>query len=289
GIITDDHHGNAKILKVNAFRIHEELNKAKIVIVAGFQGVSTAKEITTLGRGGSDTSAVALACYLQAQHCEIYTDVAGVYSADPRIVRNARLLPEISFMDMLALAYNGSKVLHPRAVEFASKYKVPVEVKSSFTFAPGTMIKNEESPKDKTMETIQVTAIAHKENILRYLIPLDEKAHTLLNKWQNEVFKITVQGEALELYIEDKYESEIDYLLTESGYDELSKDHNWGFVILIGLGLAADPAFMARVLKLTQTIDIKRISHGERSLELILPTQQVAKTLVLLHQEFFGE
>lgn len=289
GIITDDHHGNAKILKVNAFRIHEELNKDKIVIVAGFQGVSMAKEITTLGRGGSDTSAVALACYLHAQHCEIYTDVAGVYSADPKIVPQARLLTEISFMDMLALAYSGSRVLHPRAMEFASKYKVPVEVKSSFTFAPGTMIKNEESPKDKTMETIQVTAIAHKDNILRYLIPLDEKAQILLNKWQNEVFKINVQDEVLELYIEAKYESEIDHLLAESGYNELSKDQNWGFVILIGLGLAADPAFMAKIMKLTEAIDIKRISHGERSLELILPTQQVAKTLVLLHQEFFGE
>lgn len=289
GIITDDHHGNAKILKVNAFRIHEELNKEKIVIVAGFQGVSTAKEITTLGRGGSDTSAVALACYLEAQHCEIYTDVAGVYSADPRIVPTARLLPEISFMDMLALAYSGSKVLHPRAVEFASKYKVPVEIKSSFTFAPGTMIKNEESPKDKTMERLQVTAIAHKEDILRYLIPPDAKAQLLLNKWQYDVFKINMQDDVLELYIEAKYESDIDYLLAESGYEKVAKDRDLGFVILIGLGLAADPAFIARVLKLTGAVDIKRISHGERSLELMLPTKQVAKTLVLLHQEFFGE
>lgn len=285
GIITDDHHGNAKILKVNAFRIHEELAKEKIVIVAGFQGVSTGKEITTLGRGGSDTSAVALACYLGAERCEIYTDVAGVYSADPRIVPQAKLLPEIGYLDMLALAYNGSKVLHPRAVEFASKYKVPVEVKSSFTFAPGTMIKNEESPKDIAMEKLQVNAIAHKEDILRYLIPSDEKALLLLNKWQNEIFKITMQDKVLELYIEAKYEPEIDYLLAESGYDMVSKDRDLGFVILIGSGLAADPAFMAKIIKLTGASDVKRISHGERSLELILPTGQVAKTLVLLHQE----
>ncbi|MDD3563792.1 MAG: aspartate kinase, partial [Candidatus Cloacimonetes bacterium] len=184
GIITDDHHGNAKILKVNAFRIHEELAKDKVVIVAGFQGVSLGKEITTLGRGGSDTSAVALACYLGAERCEIYTDVAGVYSADPRIVPQAKLLPEISYLDMLALAYSGSKVLHPRAVEFASKYKVPVEVKSSLSFAPGTIIKNEESPKDIAMEELQVNAIAHKENILRYQIPPDAKALLLLNNWK---------------------------------------------------------------------------------------------------------
>ena len=289
GIITDGRHGNAKILKVNAFRIHEELSKDKIVIVAGFQGVSTDKEITTLGRGGSDTSAVALACYLQAERCEIYTDVAGIYSADPRLVPQAKLLGEIGYLDMLALAYNGSKVLHPRAVEFASKYKVPVEVKSSFTFAPGTMIKNEESPKDIAMEELQVNAIAHKENILRYLIPPDAKALLLLNKWQCDIFKINMQNDVLELYVEAKYESEIDYLLGESGYTEFAKDRDWGFVILIGLGLAADPTFMAKVMKLTEDIDIKRISHSERSLELMLPTQEVAKTLALLHQELFGE
>jgi aspartate kinase len=286
GIITDDHHGNAKILKVNAFRIHEELAKDKVVIVAGFQGVSTGKEITTLGRGGSDTSAVALACYLGAERCEIYTDVAGVYSADPRIVPKAKLLPEISFLNMLALAYNGSKVLHPRAVEFACKYKVPVEVKSSHTFAPGTMIKNDESTEDIAMEELQINAIAHKENILRYLIPPDAKALLLLNNWKNEIFKISRQDDVLELYIEAKYEPEIDYLLAESGYEEVSKDRDLGFVILVGLGLAADPAFMARVMKLTEDNEVKRITHGERSLELMLPTQQVAKTLALLHQEF---
>lgn len=286
GIITDDHHGNAKILRVNAFRIHEELAKDKVVIVAGFQGVSLGKEITTLGRGGSDTSAVALACYLGAERCEIYTDVPGVYSADPRIVPQARLLPEISFLDMLALAYSGSKVLHPRAVEFACKYKVPVEVKSSLTFAPGTMIKNEESPKDIAMEELQINAIAHKENILRYQIPPDAKALLLLNNWKNEIFKINLQDDVLELYIEAKYEPEIDYLLKASGYDEVSKDRDLGFVILVGLGLAADPAFMARVMKLTTDNEVKRISQGERSLELMLPTQQVAKTLALLHQEF---
>ena len=286
GIITDDHHGNAKILKVNAFRIHEELAKDKVVIVAGFQGVSLGKEITTLGRGGSDTSAVALACYLGAERCEIYTDVAGVYSADPRIVPKAKLLPEISFLNMLALAYNGSKVLHPRAVEFACKYKVPVEVKSSHTFAPGTMIKNDESTEDIAMEELQINAIAHKENILRYLIPPDAKALLLLNNWKNEIFKISRQDDVLELYIEAKYEPEIDYLLAESGYEEVSKDRDLGFVILVGLGLAADPAFMARVMKLTEDNEVKRITHGERSLELMLPTQQVAKTLALLHQEF---
>jgi aspartate kinase len=289
GIITDDHHGNARILKVNAFRIHEELAKSKVVIVAGFQGVSTSKEITTLGRGGSDTSAVALACFLGAKKCEIYTDVNGVYTADPRIVPNAGFIREIGYLDMLALAYSGSKVLHPRAVEYAYKYKVPVEVKSSYSFAAGTMIINEESPKDSAMEERQVNAIAHKEDILRYRIEPDAKALLLLNKWHHEIFKINLQDQALELYIEAKYETEIDYLLSDSGYDQLSKDRNLGFVILVGLGLAADPAFTAKVMKLTEHNHVERISHSERSLELMLPTTQVAKTVALLHQEFFGE
>lgn len=139
------------------------------------------------------------------------------------------------------------------------------------------------------MEELQVNAIAHKENILRYLIPPDAKALLLLNKWQCDIFKINMQNDVLELYVETKYESEIDYLLGESGYTEFAKDRDWGFVILIGLGLAADPTFMAKVMKLTEDIDIKRISHSERSLELMLPTQEVAKTLALLHQELFGE
>lgn len=288
GIITDDHHGNARILRVNAFRIHEELAKEKVVIVAGFQGVSTSKEITTLGRGGSDTSAVALACYLGASKCEIYTDVAGVYSADPRIVPQAQFIGEIGYLDMLALSYNGSKVLHPRAVEFAYRYKVAVEVKSSFTFEPGTLIKQEESPKDPHMEERKVNAIAHKDNILRYRLAPDTGVLQLLEKWHYEIYKINLYEAALELYIEEKYESELDYMLQESGIPTPDKSRDIGFVNLVGLGLAADPAFMAKVLRLCANSHLQRISHSCRTLELMLPAPQVAKTIALLHQEFFG-
>ncbi|MDY0319050.1 MAG: aspartate kinase [Candidatus Cloacimonadaceae bacterium] len=289
GIITDDHHGNAKILKVNAFRIHEELAKDKIVIVAGFQGVSTSKEITTLGRGGSDTSAVALACYLGADKCEIFTDVDGVFTADPRIVPHAKFIPEIGYLDMLALSYSGSKVLHPRAVEFAYRYKVPVEVKSSISFAPGTMISNDEIVKDSPMEERNISAIAHKENILRYQIEPSANALLLLDKWHHEVFKLNMLKQVVEIYIEEKYESEIDYLLKESGIEVLGKERNIGFVILVGLGMAADPAFMAKILRLCEECRIERLSHSERSLELMLPSALVARTVTILHHEFFGE
>jgi len=289
GIITNNHHGNAKIMKVNAFRIHEELAKDKIVIVAGFQGVSSDKEITTLGRGGSDTSAVALACYLGANKCEIYTDVDGVYSADPKIVPQAGFIKEIGYADMLALAYSGSKVLHPRAVEFACKYKVPVEIKSSFTFAEGTMIRAEESPKESLMEDRHVSAIAHKDNIMRYNLLPNADAVELLQVWHHEIFKIAKLEQSLELYVEAKYESDIDYLMQQHGIQPLSKEGGIGFVILVGLGLAADPAFVAQVMKLCKDYHVMRISHSERSLELMLPVEHVAKAVAALHHELIGE
>jgi len=289
GIITDNHHGNAKILKVNAFRIHEELVKDKIVIVAGFQGVSTTKEITTLGRGGSDTSAVALACYLGADKCEIFTDVKGVYTADPRIVPGASFIKEIGYANMLALAYNGSKVLHPRAVEFACKYHVPVEVKSSFTFEDGTMIRAEESPKESLMEDRHVSAIAHKEAVMRYCLELDDKTVDLLKIWHHEIFKIVGLEHSLELYVETKYESEIDHLLGQESISPISKEDGIGFVILVGLGLAADPAFVATVVQSCKGMGLKRISHSERSLELMLPAENVAETVRILHHELIGD
>lgn len=288
GIITDDKHGNAKILKVNAFRIHEELAKDKVVIVAGFQGVSLGKEITTLGRGGSDTSAVALACYLGADKCEIYTDVNGVYTADPRIVPQAKFIPEIGYGDMLALSYNGSKVLHPRAVEFAYKYKVPVEVKSSFTFEQGTMIQQEENPRNDAMEERSVTAIAHKDNIIRYNILCDSKIRRALNEWHHEVFKFAMLEDRLEMYIEDKYEAEIDYILEQYSVLNPTKDRDLGFVILVGLGLAQDTSMLSKVLQLCEGKQLMRVMHSERSLELMLPAHHVAEVVTILHNEFFG-
>jgi len=140
GIITDSKHTRARIVDVKAFRISEELSKNRIVIVAGFQGVSSSKEITTLGRGGSDTTAVALASAFGAKECEIFTDVEGVFSADPKIVPRARKLDSISFEEMLELAASGAGVLHHTAVELAYKYGVPLHVRSSFSSERGTVV-----------------------------------------------------------------------------------------------------------------------------------------------------
>ncbi len=286
GIITDDHHGNARILNVNAFRILSELEKGKIVIVAGFQGVSLQKEITTLGRGGSDTSAVALAGYLKADKCEIFTDVEGVYSADPRVVERPRLLASIDPDIMLTLAYGGSKVIHPRAVEFALKYGIPVEVKSSFSFQPGTMLKKNT---ETNMELRVINAIAHKEDLLRYLLPGSEVLTSLLKSWSFEIFRYYLEAERLELIVEAKYENEIDYLLGSHGISPLSKETGIGFVIPVGVGINLDPGFLARILEICAGMELIRVNHTERSIELMMPSRQVKECVRLLHNAFIGE
>src|SRR5215212_11663752 len=157
GIVTDTSHTKARILDVRADRIRAALDEGHIVLVAGFQGVSTAADVTTLGRGGSDTTAVALAAALGADVCEIYTDVQGVFSADPRIVPNARKLPVLSFEEMLEMSASGAGVLQLRSVEYARNHGVRIHCRSSFEDGAGTVIQDE----DQTMERPLVTAVTH--------------------------------------------------------------------------------------------------------------------------------
>src|SRR5204863_5384022 len=163
GIITDTRHGNAKIIDIRPGRIQEALTAGNVVIVAGFQGVSTAYDVTTLGRGGSDTTAVALAAALGADRCEVYTDVAGVFSADPRIVPDARKLPVLSFEEMLEMSASGAGVLQLRSVEYARNHGVRIHCRSSFTEEPGTFVVGEE----ETMERPLITAVTHSRDEAR--------------------------------------------------------------------------------------------------------------------------
>ncbi|MEN6664454.1 MAG: aspartate kinase [Phycisphaerae bacterium] len=163
GMITDEAHTKARIHRIDAKRIHDQLNAGKIVIIAGFQGVTAAGHVTTLGRGGSNVTLVAVAAAVKAEVCENYTDVDGVYTADPRIVPNARKIERISYDEMLELSSQGFNVLHNRAVEFAKKYDVPIHVRSSLNTNKGTMIVAE----TQSMERIVVSGVALKENIAR--------------------------------------------------------------------------------------------------------------------------
>ena len=160
GILTDTVYGKARIQRIETEKIERALDEGQIVVVAGFQGVTADDDITTLGRGGSDTTAVALAAALKAEVCEIYTDVDGVYTADPNVVPEARLLDRVSYEEMLELASSGAKVLQSRAVEFAAKYGVPVHVRSSFKPDPGTMVVKE----DARMEEVVVRGMAYDRN-----------------------------------------------------------------------------------------------------------------------------
>ena len=161
GIITDTIHTKAKILEVKGDRVRDALAEGKVVVVAGFQGVSTDSEITTLGRGGSDTTAVALAAALNADVCEIYTDVTGVFSADPRIAPQARKLSHLQFDEMLEMAGVGSKVLALRSVEFARNHNVPIHVRSSFTWEHGTWVSTEKSQGENSMEEPIISGVVH--------------------------------------------------------------------------------------------------------------------------------
>ena len=166
GIKTDRAHSRARIIDIKTDRLKQELERGRCVIVTGFQGVTDEGDVTTLGRGGSDTSAVALACALEAPRCEIYTDVDGVYTADPRVVPDARQLKEIGYEEMLELATRGARVMHPRAVELGEAYSVPIEVRSSFHDRPGTLIHG-----DATMEIRKrVRAIAHDMDVAKITV-----------------------------------------------------------------------------------------------------------------------
>ncbi|HRB03914.1 MAG TPA: aspartate kinase, partial [Ilumatobacteraceae bacterium] len=160
GIITDTSHGKAKILEVKGDRVREALADGKVCVVAGFQGVSTAKEITSLGRGGSDTTAVALAASLNADSCEIYTDVTGVFTADPRLVPQARKLVHVNFDEMLEMAGAGSRVLALRSVEFARNHNVPIHVRSAFTWELGTWVTSQEPTMEDPIISGVVTDIS---------------------------------------------------------------------------------------------------------------------------------
>jgi aspartate kinase len=165
GILTDNVHTKARLIDIKGGDIHDQLNQGKVVIVAGFQGVNLDGQITTLGRGGSDLSAIALAAALNADLCQIYTDVDGVYTADPRVVPDARKLPELAYEEMLELASMGSKVMQSRAVEFANKHNVRFEVRNSYNNNPGTIVKA-----DTTLEDVVVRGVACDKNQTKVVV-----------------------------------------------------------------------------------------------------------------------
>lgn len=299
GIVTDGNFAGARIQGIATDRIHQSLQDENIVIVAGFQGVTTDYEITTLGRGGSDTTATALAAALHSPVCQIYTDVQGVFTADPRVVPGARLLPFISYEEMLEYAASGSKVLHPRCVEIAKKFDVPLEVRSSFEDRSGTIIVREES-----LEEVAITGVTGDANIARVALTrvrdvpgvaarisqcLAEAGinirliiQGIRHDQSNDVSLIIAQEDA------DRTKAVLHAAAEDVGAEQIEVDSSVAKVSVIGSGVASTPGVAARMFQALarRDINIDLISSSEVRIACIIREDQLDSAVRAIHDEF---
>jgi aspartate kinase len=302
GIVTDTSHTKARILDVRADRIRAALDEDRVVLVAGFQGVSTAKDVTTLGRGGSDTTAVALAAAVQAEVCEIYTDVAGVFSADPRIVPDARKLPVVSFEEMLEMSASGAGVLQLRSVEYGRNHDVRIHCRSSFTEEPGTFVVGEE----ETMERPLITAVTHSR---------DEARVTLLGVPDHpgvagRIFSALADANVnVDMIIQNEPVSEgssadmsftvpradlrvareaLDPLIGEQGIRAVAEDPEMGKVSVVGAGMKSHPGVAAKVFSTLgdEMINIEMISTSPIKISCVVAAEAVDRAVRALHTAF---
>jgi aspartate kinase len=303
GIVTDTSHTKARILDVRADRIRDALDEDMIVLVAGFQGVSTSRDVTTLGRGGSDTTAVAVAAALGAEVCEIYTDVSGVFSADPRIVPDARKLPFVSFEEMLEMAASGAKVLQLRSVEYARTHGVRIHCRSSFEDGPGTVVIGE----DETMEHPLITAVTHSTEearitvlgvpdrpgaaaeIFEALADANVNVDTIV---QNEPRTDGVDAEvSFTCASEDlrTAEATLAPVIQEfAGSAKLETDPEVGKVSIIGAGMRSHPGVAAKVFRVLadERINIELINTSPIKITCLIRAGSVPQAVNALHSAF---
>ncbi|NCB28404.1 MAG: aspartate kinase [Clostridia bacterium] len=301
GMETNSTYGDARIHRVNAERIRNELDQKRIVIVSGFQGINKFGDVTTLGRGGSDTSAVAIAATLGADLCQIYTDVDGVYTADPRIVPDARKLEEITYDEMLELASLGAQVLHNRSVEMAKKYNVDLEVVSSFTRNPGTKVKE-----GSNMEKMIVSGVARDNKCARVaIINLDDtpgvafKVFSLLAKHQVNV-DIILQSvgkngkKSISFTIPEDNADMVKALIEENkemlGYEAVSVNTQVAKVSIVGAGMASNPGVAAKMFEALAgaNINIRMISTSEIKISVLINEEDSERAVKAIHDKFFN-
>jgi aspartate kinase len=303
GIITDSTHTRAKIVEVRGDRLREALKTGRVPVVAGFQGVSAERDITTLGRGGSDTTAVALAAALGADVCEIYTDVSGVFSADPRIVPAARRLGRVSFEEMLDIAASGGRVLALRSVEFARNHHVPLHVRSSFTWEPGTWIVEEDEEMEQ-MEQAVVTAVTHDSSeakltvtgvpdrpgiaarLFRALADRHVNVDTIVQNVSvhgSTDISFTVPRDDLAPSVEL-----VRSLLPEIGAAEVQADDDIAKVSLVGAGMRTHPGVSATMFETLADhgINIEMISTSAIRISCVVRAERVEEAVRALHQAF---
>ncbi|MEM9034677.1 MAG: aspartate kinase [Actinomycetota bacterium] len=300
GILTDVVHGKAKILDVKADRIREALDDGAVAVVAGFQGMSTTREITTLGRGGSDTTAVALAAALDADVCEIYTDVPGVFTADPRICPRAQMHERVSFEEMLEMAATGGRVLNLRSVEFARNHDVPLHVRSSFTWQPGTWVDKE----DPTMESAIVSGVTHDTSEAKITVTgvpdepgVAARIFRMLADREVNVDMI-VQNVSTDGATDISFTAPMtDLPIAREVVEQLSSDYTdaavrvddgIGRVSLVGAGMKTHPGVAAKTFETLAAngINIEMISTSTIRISCVIRVEEVERAVQLLHSAF---
>jgi aspartate kinase len=302
GIVTDTSHTKARIVDVRADRIEEALRQGSIVLVAGFQGVSTTRDVTTLGRGGSDTTAVALAAAVGADVCEIYTDVDGVFSADPRMVPDARLLPVVSFEEMLEMAASGAGVLQLRSVEYARNHGVRIHCRSSFHDDPGTVVVAEQ---DTVMENPLITAVTHSTEEARVTLKSVPDIPGVAGRITTALARAHVN---VDMIIQNEPVSEgqradmsftvprtdladarraLEPLATENG-GEIATDEAMGKVSIVGAGMRTHPGVAAQVFTTLgeEGINIEMISTSPIKISCVIRGDRVPTAVRALHAVF---
>ena len=302
GIHTDTSHGRARIHRVDTARILKELHEGRIVVVAGFQGISEDEDITTLGRGGSDTTAVALAAALEADRCEIYTDVDGIYTADPKVVPEARKLDEISYEEMLELANYGAK-MHPRSIELGAVYHVPIYVASSFNHSPGTLIHGSVD-KNNMEDRIKVTGIACTTNVAKITVrgvpdrpgvaaalfePLAQSGISVDTIVQNTSedrttdISFTVSRTDLNVAL-----AKVEASTKEIGAASLTSEANLAAVSVVGSGMQNTPGYASRMFRVLAdgNVNIDMITTSEIRISCIIKEDQAQEAVRLLHRGF---
>ncbi len=299
GMYTTSVYGNARLKDISQERIMSEIERNNIVLVTGFQGVNRYEDVTTLGRGGSDTTAVALAAALKADKCEIYTDVEGVFTADPRVVKTAKKLEQITYDEMLELASLGAKVLHNRSVEMAKKYGVELVVRSSMSDAEGTVVKE-----DVTVEKMLVSGVAADKDIARIaVIGIEDhpgsafKVFNLLGKDNINVDIIlqsighnNTKDISFTVGIEDAVRAKelLEKHKESLKFQEISLDDAVAKVSLVGAGMQSNPGVASKMFEAMYDagINIKMISTSEIKISLLISDKYVDEAVVAIHEEF---
>ena len=301
GIQTDRTYSNARIKRIDRERVQSELDRKKVVLVAGFQGINRYGDVTTLGRGGSDTSAVALAAAFNADLCQIYTDVDGVYTTDPRIVPNARKLPEITYDEMLELASQGAQVLHNRSVELAKKYNVNMEVLSSLERKPGTKVKEVAK-----MEKNNIAGVAKDTSIARIALVGLQHSPGVAFKVFSTLGQAKINVDTIIQSIGREESKDISFTLPKTSvpdavkaleevkdslhFDHITVDDKIAKVSIVGAGIMTTPGVAAKMFEALYdaNINIQMINTSEIRVSVLIDQEDADRAVRAVHERFFG-